>query len=155
MSIDWKLNQNHQNVFTINQSWRPSFPSSIRCFGSICRQRRIKSQHSVQKEERCLIITWTSHLISLIDSQAFFMKPLGSDLRSKIKISPFDKPALVQFLSLILCRCRLFGNLQKSIANMRIPSDHTVPGSPWYWPVIRYSGGQYSLVPGRQRFWFH
>lgn len=103
-----KILQNHQNEFTVNHSWRLSFSSSIRCFGSICRQQRIKSQHS------------------------------------------FDKPSLLQVLLLILRRSRLFGKSPHSITNMRIPSDHTVAGFPWYLPVVRYSGGQYSLVPGEQ-----
>lgn len=40
--------------------------SSSRCFGSICRHRQMKSQHSVQKRGRDVwLLPWTSHLLFL------------------------------------------------------------------------------------------
>lgn len=71
-----------------------------------------------------------------------------------MKISPSDKPSLIQMLSLILSRSCFIGKSPHSITKS-IVSDHTVAGSPWYWS----SGGQYSSVPRGKRclliaFWF-
>ncbi len=68
-----------------------------------------------------------------------------------MKISPCDRPGLVQMLVVVRYRSSTVGKSPHTISNRRIPRDHTVMGFAWYLPLNLYSGGKNSLVPGRKK----